>query len=266
MARVHRKSYSLQELKAKAQELMNQTELDSEALFERDMRRAGAPVWEWREGLDRVDLRERGGMLAERLPPEARKVSFSELALALAADERGYALLTGVERGSAGLDEFRLLRWQSGDSYEVCGSFSFCVNDVTYTAFEDSDDCYRSSLSYLVARDGNWCETWFEPCALLPEFLVSRSWEEPAGGVGADHPDAGMADVLSLLNPSTLLPAVSVGTNRGDEWYPSFVGSHDPIQLELARELGIGLAYELDCGEDGLALGAPSRAPSRRRL
>jgi hypothetical protein len=189
----------------------------------------------------------------ERLPEGIRRVGFAELALALASDPRGYALLEGVERGSAGLEEFR----RSGLADRIGTAFSFCLDGTTYTAFENPDDGYRSSMAFMVAQEGNWCAVPFAPVALVPQFRRTTfdDWDEedsnaaapgqwrrvPPGDVRAGH-----ADLLDLLVPGSSEQALSVGTSRSDSYYPSFVGWLDPAGLEKARSMAVSLAYELD--------------------
>lgn len=246
--RPERRRYSLPELRSRGQALITERELDDAAMLARRREAQGlglaeeAPEWrEWMDE-DEPDL----DRPLSFLPEGARVVGFLELAVSLAADARGYALLTGVERGAAGLDEFRCARDSWSASSEAAQAFSFCVNGVTYTAFESSSDDYRSSMRALVAREGNWCECQFEPCALAPEFVEYRDYDEKNQRWSPRDPEAGMSDVLELCVPGSERAALRVGTNRSDEWYPSFVGAHDPLALQAAREMGVALGYELD--------------------
>lgn len=217
--------------------------------------RSGSAEW---EAFNRpADL---GGLPLSQLPQEARVVSFAQLAMSLAEDPRGYALLTGVERGAAGLESFRLMDWSDYPGGKRAGAaFSFCVNDRTYTAFESPGDGYRSSMAFLIEREGNWCESEFEPCALHPQLEISRNYDDEARRLSISDPKGGMADILALIVPGTQRAALSVGTSRADDWYPSFVGYHDPEALGMAREMGVALAYELDA-----ELPAPAPTPTKR--
>jgi hypothetical protein len=207
------------------------------------------------------------GLSDDKLPRGAKTVGFMELAMALAADERGYALLTGVEDAAAGLDLFRLSD-HYGSGNDGGSAFSFCVNGTTYTAFEDPEDGYRSAMGLMVARKGNWCSTRFEPCALIPRF-VSRGYQVNVGEVVSQHEPrdqaAPNADTLELMLPGGAEVALAVGTDCSDDFYPSFVATHNPEVLTRAHALGIALAYELE--RDG-ELGNPSleRKKPRPRL
>lgn len=210
--------------------------------------------WE-RYDMESWRLRQSGKLdwSLERLPEGISRVGFAELALALASDPRGYALLEGVERGSAGLEEFRRSGWDD----RIGSAFSFCVDGTTYTAFEDPDDGYRSSMAFMVAQEGNWCAVPFAPVALVPQFRRTTfdDWEQEDSNSAAPgqwrrvppgDERAGHADLLDLLVPGSSELALSVGTSRSDSYYPSFVGWLDAAGLEKARSMAVSLAYELD--------------------
>lgn len=203
------------------------------------------------------------GLDVESLPPGAESMGFLELAMALAADKRGYALLTGVEDGAAGLELFQAAEWRGAARLATGCAFSFCVNGVTYTAFEDPDDGYRSSLSHLVARPGNWCKVRFEPCALLPRFRTSRHCVSAEGNPMIEPGDerAQNTDLLELLHPGTSEVALVVGTESADDYYPCFVATHDSEVLTRAHALGIAVAYAMEA--DALAQPAPAGGRSR---
>lgn len=189
------------------------------------------------------------------MEPSLWTVGFEELAAALAASPRGFAWLTGVERGPAGLDAKTL--GAIGLAPGIGEAFSFCVDGKTYTAFEDPDDGYRSALGFMAARDGNWCDCVFEPCALIATFSDGEG-DSPL--LPPNDPEAARAFLMQLHDPSSMAIALQVGTSHAEDWYPCFVAVHDPVVLERARALGIALAAELD---DDLPGGS---SPARPRL
>lgn len=200
------------------------------------------------------------GVPLSMLPEGAWVVGFKELAERLAASPKGLALLTGIERGAAGLERFVEVSYD----HEVGRAFSFCVDGATYTAFENPDDGYRSSMGSMVAREGNWCETQFEPCALIATFANERDlgWANSTeDSFGPSDERAAHSDILRLHEPSGMEVALAVGTRRSDEYYPCFVGHHCPKTLQKARDLGLALAGELD---DTLPSGI--QAPRRGRI
>lgn len=201
------------------------------------------------------------------LPEGARAISFADLAMELSMHPRGFTLLTGADRAAAGLENFRMSNW--GD--HIGAAFSFCANNKTYTAFENPSDDYRSSMGFLIERDGNHCRNVFEPCALLPQFCRSRDWAAEDDADPSDPHDwrrvppadkrAGHADILELINPKTGSPALSVGTRRSDDYYPSFVGHVDPPTLQTAQSLGIAESFAF---ADELVSTIPLSTPPRK--
>ena len=207
------------------------------------------------------------GLDLESLPSGAGAMGFLELAMALAADPRGYALLTGLDAGAAGLDLFRVADRYGSKPDSSGNAFSFCVNGSTYTAFEYPDDGYRSALSHMVERPGNWCQTRFGPCALLPRFKTSVYDAEGLDWSPSMKPSeegSRSTDMLELLLPGSSEVALAVGTDASDDYYPCFVAFSDPGVLTRARALGIALAYELDAQGALCKPGAVERARKGR--
>jgi hypothetical protein len=180
---------------------------------------------------------------------------------------RPYCLLTGIERGPAGIPEAYHRASVSGADDELVGSsFSFCVDGCTYTAFEDPEDGYRSAMGNIAVRPGNHCQIQFEPCACVP-VLSDYSCDDDAPGdrvetafsdIASAEAQAG-ACLLSLEHPLTGQTVLSVGTDYSEDYYPSFVGYHDPEALSSAQACGLALAGFLD---ETLASGTqPTREP-----
>jgi hypothetical protein len=271
--KIRRHTYSMADLRIKA---AAKAEARPHDLYETDPGADdGLDYYDWmnREGNFEAYLQIANGWVnwpLHMLPADARVVSFHDLAMELAADPRGYSLLTGADRTAAGLENFRVGDW--GD--QIGAAFSFCVNGKTYTAFENPNDGYRSSMGRMIERDGNHCQSTFEPCALLPQFRrTTRDWDDDDAPRDPKDPKhwttvppgderAGHADLLDLIDPKSREPALSVGTQRGDDYYPSFVGYLNPERLQSARAQGIAesfaLADELHAGL--LSLGSKRKA------
>lgn len=149
-----------------------------------------------------------------------------EQLMAICLSLREFVLLTGVEEGFAGLN-MELI--QASYDTDVGSAFSFCLDGRTYTAVEDSIDGYRSCLGSLIAREGNFCKTQFEACALWPAMNDSED----------EH-------IFELRIQPGGEPALFVGTSYYDSYYPCFVGGHSAQMLQLARDMGTALAIELD--------------------
>lgn len=94
---------------------------------------------------------------------------------------------------------------------------SFVLDGVTYTAIEDEEDGYRSSMrdigvsAYVVKN------------TIPAEEVVGRMRTE-----GRYH---GTDDVLELISTTTGKVVLEVGTENCDDYYPSFVASWSPENL-----------------------------------
>ena len=83
------------------------------------------------------------------------KINHAEIAKILLTDEEytielkdlvGEFVLTGVDTDSTQYKS----EWQDG--YEDCNTLSFIFNDITFTAIEDPDDGYRSSMRKILVE------------------------------------------------------------------------------------------------------------------
>lgn len=184
--------------------------------------------------------------------PPALLATFQDVFSMIQAHPRGWAVLTGIELGPAGVDPEQVISVDGSrfffDEEGVASSFSFCINGFTCTAFENPEDGYRSSLSCLVLREGNHCSTKFQAVALRPDFNAT----------GLDGAET-VAFMLNLLHPSTKEIALSVGTDYSDDYYPFFIAYHDPQVLEAALGLDLILADDLDATLPTGPLGARIR-------
>lgn len=175
-----------------------------------------------------------------QLPGGYAIVYFDQLLAEASSGSREFSLLTGLENGFAGVDMHLI---QGGYCMDVGAAFSFCLNGRTYTAVEDQEDGYRSSLGFIIARDGNFCETQFPACALWPSMRLSED-----------------ATIFELLIEPGGEAALSVGTDYSEDYYPCFISWHSAEGLQRATDMGVALAIELD-----EALPAPQSSAAVRR-
>lgn len=268
--KIRRHTYSMPQLRIQAQLRSDRRLGNIEAFQSKDLEGWERAESGWREEWGDYEDWQRiegadVGWPSSMLPEGARAISFSDLALDLAADPRGYYLLEGYERGTCGLDQFLAVGWDRN----IGGAFSFCVNGSTYTAFENPADGYRSRMGLLVAREGNWCSTPIEPCAVLPRFCrTSYDWSEEVEPrkMHPAHEGAGHGDALELIDPSSMETALMVGTSRADDYYPSFVGYARPETVQKALDSGVAENFALaDELTERLAEGHKA-SPKRSRL
>lgn len=180
------------------------------------------------------------------LPEGAQESSLKELTALLIEDPRGWALLSGVERGAAGLEKYRA----RNDHHEAAAAFSFCLNGITWTFFEDPSDGYRSSMRAIARQEGNRCQEKFEPIALKPVMIqyVDETKQELSLAEALEVWASGQwgPSMLELRSPESGAWALAAGTSHSDDYYPSFVGGHSPEELSKASLLGIAQLLELE--------------------
>lgn len=189
--------------------------------------------------------------------PLARLVDFSRLA-ELAFDGGGRLWLEGVDEGPSGLTEADF--HACGISWDLdASSFSFCVNGLTFTAMENPEDGYRSSLGVIIERSGNHCKNRFPAAAL--SFRMDGSFPEGAArdellSVGSS------ADLISLTHPDLPHEILSVGTEDANDYYPSFSSYFSPELYTQA--LALFQAEEIERAASGAGASEPPRSrPSR---
>lgn len=169
--------------------------------------------------------------------PTLNFATLAELHGMLMSHPKKWGILSGVENGPAGLDPdvdpgvAKAFAQQGCQIDSVANSFSFCVNGRTWTAFENPEDGYRSSLGLIAMREGNYCSTTFPSVALTPRLEFSTYKD---------------AVLLLLVHPATQEIALQVGTQDHDDYYPCFVASHDPKVLSSAGALNLILADDLN--------------------
>lgn len=138
-------------------------------------------------------------MRPKRQPPE--EISFNSLI--------GEHLLTGVDFDNEKIKSY-------GDYYDDCQVMNFTLDEVTYTACEDPDDGYRSSMRYFH-KSNKSTKNVFQPVKVLARIRT----------IG----DCGDDDVLELIDVITGKLVLEVGTRDTDDYYPMFVAHFLPENM-----------------------------------
>ncbi len=104
-----------------------------------------------------------------------------------------------------------------GDSFEDANIIRVRLDGKVYTAVEDPDDGYRSSMRNLFV----------EECALKNAFppikvLAKKKADDKWGGVN---------DTIELIDVVTGKVVVEFGTDNTDDYYPSFVSAFWPEHM-----------------------------------
>ena len=115
-----------------------------------------------------------------------------------------------------GVDMFaeRVKMW--GDSFEDANAIRVRLDGRVYTAIEDPDDGYRSSLGQLFV-DESEIKNVFPPIRVLAKKKASDTW--------------GVNDTLELVDVVTGKVVVEFGTDNTEDYYPSFVAAFWPENM-----------------------------------
>lgn len=124
----------------------------------------------------------------------------------------GISKLTGVS--------FVEVKAEYGQSANTC---TFVLDDVTYTAVEDPNDGYRSSLSSLDV--GGECSNMFTPCFVSCRYRVKHEEEYNSGD----------CEILEMKDIFTDEIVLEIGTSRTDDYYPSCVMSFHPEAMAINK-------------------------------
>lgn len=122
----------------------------------------------------------------------------------------GEHLLDGVDLSSEKIKE------SYGDGFEDCNIVKFRLDGVIYTAIEDPDDGYRSSMRSITV--GGEISNSFPAVHILVR-------KKPDG----DY----VNDVLEFVDVETGKIILEVGTDNTDDYYPCFVGYFSPENMSI---------------------------------
>lgn len=108
------------------------------------------------------------------------------------------------------------------DADGVC----FTLNNVTYLAFEDPSDGYRSSLGQLLTVDGPAYSIGGDTNIVYIKEAVDCSYVEQTEGHDG-------ADILEMRSKETGQIVFRIGTDNSDDYYPWFVNEWHPENLSV---------------------------------
>jgi hypothetical protein len=104
---------------------------------------------------------------------------------------------------------------QWGDSFEDCQVINFVLDGVTYTAIEDPNDGYRSTMREIATSDKSVSNT-FTGQEVLAKMRENDKYEH---------------DILDLIDVVTGKVVLSVGTGNTDDYYPYWVAEFTPENM-----------------------------------
>lgn len=118
----------------------------------------------------------------------------------------GEHILDGVDFSNEKVKTWR-------DEFEDCQVCRFRLDGTVYSAVEDPDDGYRSSMNELTVDEAADIKNQFPACRVLGRHRTN--------------------DVLELIDVATGKVVLEVGTDNTDDYYPSYVASFHPEAMAI---------------------------------
>lgn len=127
--------------------------------------------------------------------------------------------LVGSHRLS-GVDEINRVYERYGE-FRDCQCINFVLDGVTYTAIENPDDGYRSSLDKIIISEDGVINT-FEPIDVLVSYNES--------GRASYSSQSNIIEFRDIVNGKIVM---SIGTDNTDDYYPVFIAEWMPENLSV---------------------------------
>lgn len=131
----------------------------------------------------------------------------------------GEHVLTGVDFSNVSIKE----EW--GCDFDDCQVMNFILDGMAYSAIEDPDDGYRSAMRELRVLEDSVVTNTFAPVKVVGRYQ-SQHGSEYSEFVDRD-------DILELIDASTGLVVLRVGTENFDDWYPCFIAEFTPENMSI---------------------------------
>lgn len=106
------------------------------------------------------------------------------------------------------------------DYFEDANVIRFRLDGKVYTAVENPDDGYRSSMDRLYVADDPITNV-FPPCKVLARKKADGDYERN--------------DTLEFIDVVTGKVVLEVGTDNTDDYYPYFVANFNPQNMAVNR-------------------------------
>lgn len=132
--------------------------------------------------------------------------------------------LSGVDRDST------LIKESWGDGIEDCQILSFILNDITFTAVEDPNDGYRSSMRHVLVEKFE-VHNEFQPIRVYTKYRQDNSHE--IKGIDDDWYNREECDILEMYDKDNDKLILRIGTGNTSDYYPYFVAEWRPENMEI---------------------------------
>lgn len=124
----------------------------------------------------------------------------------------------------SGVDEFtRKMEGSFWGNFEDCQCINFALDGKTYTAIEDPDDGYRSSLNKIIESDEK-IENVFAPTEVMVSYREKNEYGE------------GECEILDFVDIKNGKRVLEIGTDYTDDYYPCFIACWTPENLSINEE------------------------------
>ena len=128
----------------------------------------------------------------------------------------GTHMLDGVDYG--------IVDDMANSGYDFTNVISFRLDGIVYTATEDPDDGYRSSMRNLIVNKSSAIKNSFEPIQVIAKMS-----------------DCG--NILLVTDPLTDEVVLEVGTDYSSDYYPSFVSNFNPEAMSINKSQYFKVGY-----------------------
>ena len=125
----------------------------------------------------------------------------------------GKHILSGVDT------ETESIKVYDHSDYEDSQVIRFCLDDVVYTAVEDPSDGYRSSLVYCI-KDHKEIKNKIKGVEVFGVYMSRSAYGDSS-------------DIIQFYDTTTNEVVLTVGTDHSDDYYPSFIGYWNPVNLSI---------------------------------
>lgn len=124
----------------------------------------------------------------------------------------GLHKLTGVDLGSFSLEKYGYV--------EDVNSISFKLDSKVYTAIEDLNDGYRSSMEEIYI-DNRKVKNTFPACKVLGRMRIG---------------DYESHDLIEFIDVETKKIVLAVGTENCNDYYPCFINYFHPENMSINKD------------------------------
>ena len=127
----------------------------------------------------------------------------------------GKHIFSGIDRESR-IPEVLLANDYDREKFQDAACINFTLDGITYTAIEDPDDGYRSSLEAVFITGKADTINEFQPI----EVLVV-------------DPDIDGYDIIQIYDTENGMLILEIGTCKTDYYYPYFIGNFYPENMSI---------------------------------